>query len=235
MVLTSDQIKEKAIVEGADEKGTRTTTYDATVGKIINEGSEHDGDTFILPPRGIVWVVSAETFNIPTDITGLATLKTHWTHSGVLALNVGIVDPGWHGPLSTALVNFSNSPFSISKGAPFFRLLFHEHAKVEAEKMVYPMDEYIGETKSRSRQFATSFLNMESLTKEVSENVLKLPQWALKLSVLGVLLALLAIFAPIAFTVWTDYSEQKTRLQHVEDRLKQLETREVERVLGDSD
>ena len=75
---------------------------------------------------------------------------------------------------------------------------------------------------------------MESLTKEVSENVLKLPQWALKVTLIGVLVALLAIFAPIAFSVWTDYSEHRTRLEHVEDRLKQIETREVARLLQEA-
>ena len=233
MVLTVGEIKTRKIVNVTDGVGFRDTTYDATVGKIISEGKECEGETFTLPPRGIVWVVSAETFNIPSDITGLATLKTQWTHAGVLALNVGVVDPGWNGPLSTALVNFSNSNFSIEKGAPFFRLLFHSHVDTGVATKTFEMNDYVKDTVSRSRQFASSFLNMESLTKEVSENVLKMPEWAIRIGILGVLVALHAIFGPIAFSVWTDYAEHKTRLHHVEDRLQQLERREAERVLAE--
>ena len=149
MVLTGDDIKELGIVSGSSAVGCRDTTYDATVGVIISEGSVFDGNTFVLPPRGIVWVVSAETFAIPEDVTGLATLKTQWTHAGVLALNVGVVDPGWNGPLSTALVNFSNSNFSITKGSPFFRLIFYPHEATGAEVNTFEMDAYVRDTISR--------------------------------------------------------------------------------------
>jgi deoxycytidine triphosphate deaminase len=94
MILVRDEIEAKNIVHSAQVNGPRSTTYDATVGEIIIEGKSIQESSFTLLPRGIAWVISTEEFRLPSDVTGLATLKTTWTHNGVLALNLGIVDPG---------------------------------------------------------------------------------------------------------------------------------------------
>lgn len=205
MVLTEAQIKAKNIVDRAVGIGWRATTYDATVGCIIQEGQEIAGSSFKLPPRGIVWVVSAETFEMPSDVTGLATLKTQWTHQGVLALNVGVIDPGWNGPLSATLVNLGNSPFTIRQGEPFFRILFHDHAIATVSPTIKSMDEYKNDTLLRSRLFSPTFLNMQNLTNEVADEVLRIPRWGFILTLVATVIAVLAIFLPIAISVWTDY------------------------------
>lgn len=166
MLLTSDEIKTKAIVGGAVEAGERGTTYDATVGSIIKNGDEQ-GEKYTLKPREIVWVVSAENFHLPLDVTGLATLRTTWTHEGILALNVGVVDPGWNGPLSAALVNFSSKEFTINKGAGFLRMLFHAHKPSSSKPVTVTPATYKAQTLSRSRLFSDSFLSMDQLVSEV--------------------------------------------------------------------
>lgn len=89
MVLTATELAGKGIVHNGVGVGERPTTYDATVGSIIRCGVEISENRFVLKPRHIIWVVSAETFDMGDSTTGLATLKTQWTHQGVLALNVG--------------------------------------------------------------------------------------------------------------------------------------------------
>lgn len=133
MILVSREILDRQLVHSRTSAGERETTYDATVGEIIHEGITHDGEAYALPARGMVWVVSHERFVLPKDLTGLATLRTTWTHSGILALNVGIVDPGWDGPLATAVVNFSNANFEIKKGDAFLRVIFITHLPTNAE------------------------------------------------------------------------------------------------------
>lgn len=224
MVLSGQEIKGKGIIGGDVPKGWRPSTYDATVGCIIKEGVEIKGGSYQLPPRGIVWVVSAETFNLPDDVTGLATLMTRWTHEGVLALNVGIVDPGWNGPLSATLVNFGNSDFPINTGEPFFRLLFHSHSASGSRTVTKDSEQYKKDTLLRSRLFSSTFLNMESLASEVSDKVLQMPRWALRLTIWGLILAMLAIFAPIAYSVWTDDAGSKAKIEQLEKRIDDLET-----------
>lgn len=222
MVLTANEITSKGIVSGAVAAGQRSTTYDATVGAIIHCGVEIDESSFKLPPRGIVWLVSAEDFALPPQVTGLATLKTQWTHQGVLALNVGVVDPGWHGPLAAAVVNFSNSPFVIKKGDPFFRILFQKHIGV-GQKVEVKRDQYLAQVRNQSRAFSSTFLNMTSLVKEVSDEVLGLPRIAQNIAKVGIVIALVAIFVPIALGMWIDFRKDPVRLAVVERKLADMD------------
>ncbi len=230
MVLIAADIQSKSIVKGAKPDGWRATTYDATVGCTIRGGVEINATDYTLPPRSIVWVISNETFALPDDVTGLATLKTQWTHEGVLALNVGIVDPGWDGPLAAALVNFGSSDFTFSKGDKFFRLLFHNHKSTGSNKIVKTMEIYKKEIMQRSRLFSPTFLSMESLTREVSSEVLRLPKWGYILAFLAVVVSFIAIYAPIAVSVWTDYYVGKPKIEELESRVDELENVSVKNV-----
>ena len=89
-VLIKSSLKEKVKITGADgfdvEKcdGWNATTYDSCVGEIITPAGRHKKDKFVLKPRGIAWLVSAEDYCLPGTITGITTLKTTWTKSGVM-------------------------------------------------------------------------------------------------------------------------------------------------------
>lgn len=78
----------------------------------------------------MAWILSKEKFKMPKNVTGLATLRTTFTKQGILALNVGIIDPFFEGPISTALINFSDRPRRIDVDDKFFRVVFFEHEDV---------------------------------------------------------------------------------------------------------
>lgn len=227
-MLTLSEITARRIVIGDMPNGKRRpTTYDATVGCIIHKGSIWHENTYVLPPRGIVWVVSEEIFQVPATATGLATLRTTWTHDGVLALNVGVVDPGWDGPLSAAIVNFGSNNFPITKGEQFLRLMFHAHQTVDMKWTTRTKSEYIQETLMHSRNFSHTFLNMDSLVKEVADEIFSAPRWALWIGLIAIVVSVLAIFAPVAFSVWTDFNQHRERLIQIEkevDALKKVST-----------
>lgn len=224
MVLTLPDIQTRNIVHGGVQPGQRHTTYDATVGDIILCGKIIDEKKFTLKPRGVVWVVSNEEFHIPNDITGLATLRTTWTHDGVLALNVGILDPGWEGPVATALVNFGNADFVVEKGTQFFRILFLESKATGGTPIRKMRAEYVKEIVAKSRLFSDTFLNMTSLAKDVEGMVLKLPKWAYILTGIALVVSMLAIYMPISFTVWTDHRKEQATLDMLERKVQLLET-----------
>lgn len=228
MVLTASELAGKGIVKGAVAVGERPTTYDATVGSIIRCGVEIKEASFVLRPRHIVWVVSAETFDMGDDTTGLATLKTQWTHQGVLALNVGIVDPGWNGPLAAAVVNFSNSDFVIERGAPFFRILFHKHLAIptnELHPLTFTRPDYVRQVIGHSKSFASTFLDMDDLSRTVADTVLGMPRWGLLLSFVAVVLGLLAISIPVGVAIWTDGGGDKAKIAVLETKVGELEAK----------
>lgn len=234
-MLEKNEIAGKNIVQHSHVNGVRDSTYDATVGTIIRKGKDK-GASYILKPRGVVWVVSQEEFHMPLDVTALATVRTTWAHKGVFALNVGVVDPGWKGPVATALVNFSMEEFEVKAGEGFMRLVFIEHTPViSTPPQPFPRDQYVREIKLKSLLFADSFLNMNALVKEVSKQIFTPRSIAQYLAVFGLLLAFLAIFVPIAYSVLTDSIAGKLLVGKLEHRVEQLEDTEKKREKHDLD
>lgn len=137
LIVGSSILSVKLIKKGVETQ-LKHSTYDLTIGEIFPIGAktkpfskQHKNGMYFLKPRQSVLVLSHEEFQLPGTITGLATLRTTLTKSGLLALNVGIIDPYYNGPISTTLINFSDRTVPIKIGTPFFRVLFMSHSKVD--------------------------------------------------------------------------------------------------------
>ncbi|WP_424032180.1 hypothetical protein [Methylocella sp.] len=110
----------------------------------------------------MVQVVSTEVFNLPRTVTGHATYKTELTKNGIWALTVGIVDPGWNGPLATTLLNFSRCDHAVALGDPFLRITLFDHAPVPDENLETggSVAEYLlGVQKTAKTRFPQTFMN----------------------------------------------------------------------------
>ena len=137
-MIVGNDILNRGLVTGGGPENLKNSTFDLTVGEIVPIGKkairarrkDPQISPYFLEPREMVWVLSKEEFNMPPTVTGFATLRTTFTKQGILALNVGIIDPFFKGPISTALINFSDRPREIRVGDKFFRIAFLEHSDV---------------------------------------------------------------------------------------------------------
>lgn len=130
LIVGKSIISQNLIKNGVDTQ-VKHSTYDLTIGEIFPAGEKNNAvekdELFFLKPRQTVLVLSNEEFGLPGTVTGIATLRTTLTKKGLLALNVGVIDPYFNGPISTTLINFSENEVPIKIGMPFFRVLFLEH------------------------------------------------------------------------------------------------------------
>jgi deoxycytidine triphosphate deaminase len=175
--IVGNSILDRGLVKGGGLPNLKNSTYDLTVGEIMPIGNTavtkrrtSPRSSYFLEPREMVWVLSKEEFDMPATVTGLATLRT--TKLGILALNVGIIDPLFKGPISTALINFSDRPRRIAVGDKFFRVAFFEHDDVKAfntQTESISKDNYVQwlETVSYS-DFSRSFLNIPNFEVSLS-------------------------------------------------------------------
>lgn len=216
-----DRARSQTPLDPPPRFGKRESTYDATVGTIISNGVEV-GSTYILPPRGVIWVVSEEEFHLPLSVTALAALRTTWAHKGIFALNVGVVDPGWKGPVATALVNFSTEDFTVSHGDGFMRLLFFSHQTNSSNSPAVPRD-YLRQVKKNSRDFSKSFLNMEALVDDVSRKIFALPKLGVVAAWVAIVVGILAIIIPVAYSLIAGIYDDKISMVKIEQRLIALE------------
>jgi len=141
-LITGSDILSRGLLEDARAENLKNSTYDLTIGDYFAMGPdagnrrieiERKGKYFIKPQE-MIFVLSQESFKLPANITGIATLRTTFTKRGLLALNVGVIDPFFEGPISTALLNFSNRPVKIEVGDKFFRVIFIEHDDVSSTR-----------------------------------------------------------------------------------------------------
>ena len=124
MILNYEQVRQKGILTGSVGGNFNNAVYDIRIGKIITMTGD-EVTTYRIPPQDMVVVVSTEQLTIPADIVGYAHVRTSLSSKGIMAINIGIIDPGYSGNLSSTLLNFGKADFLISEGDKFLRTTFH--------------------------------------------------------------------------------------------------------------
>jgi deoxycytidine triphosphate deaminase len=153
----------------------RASSFDLTIGEIIDHAGEASFGPFKLQPGHMVQVISKEVFSLPADVTGHVTYKTALTRNGIWALTVGIIDPGWRGPISTTLFNFSKSDYAIHEGDSFLRVSFFKHAAVNETHFPKQYDSVAYRIEIRKiamTKFAETFLNQDEISEKAGKAVI---------------------------------------------------------------
>ncbi|MCZ4298365.1 dCTP deaminase domain-containing protein [Henriciella marina] len=231
MLLSKAQIEGRGIIEGSADENFRPAGYDLTAGQIIDvNGREFKGDEYEIAPQGIVWVISREIVRLGPTTLGYATIKTGLCNQGALALNIGIVDPGWRGPLSTSFVNFGKVPIRIRKGQAFLRLTFHSFSgNVEAPILTVEKAQYVQNVKfSALQNFGNSFLNISDyLARHQRHAFYKNLGWY------GVIFtATLGLFSIILFLVGEIYDLRDSDFAQNNSMIERVATEYIEREEG---
>jgi dUTPase len=173
MVLNGQEIAARNLVTGARPEGYRNASYDLRIGLMFSAKEEGDFDKFVLEPQGLVEVISAERVELPPNVVGYAMVKTTLCNEGIFAINIGMVDPGYSGLLSSTLVNLGKKPYPLLKDQVFLRLAFHEFTPQKTSKLTVMDDEaYLADKRSKVKErFADSFLNISETVRKVSEEI----------------------------------------------------------------
>jgi deoxycytidine triphosphate deaminase len=180
MMLNRDQIVAKQIISGNFAKDClRDAGYDLRIDTLI--GRKENGemvrysDEFSLPPQGIVAVVSKEVLTLPKDVCAYASVKTSLCRQGVLAINIGVVDPGWNAPLSSILLNFGKDPYCLRAGDVFLRLTFHSMmALTTAAEVTIDREAYEKDIEEKfKRRLAETFMDFDRAAEKSSKKFLE--------------------------------------------------------------
>ena len=143
MMLNKDEIIQRGlIVGGCSRESMPDVGYNLRIATLIGKGpdgkTETYNDDFDLEPSGIAAVVSKETVKLPGDVCAYASVKTGLCREGVLAINIGIIDPGWEGPISSFLLNFGKDLYRLKNGEEFLRLTFHSLTRAKVSFFLTP-------------------------------------------------------------------------------------------------
>ena len=179
MILNYEQIKQKAILTDTVESGYNNAVYDIRVGKIVTiKGDEQD--EYEIPPQGMIVVISREHVTVPVDIVGYAHVRTGLSSKGIMAINIGVIDPGYTGKLASTLLNFGKEPFKMKVGDTFLRTTFHPLQRVDTdmslvvqkEKSMNDVNYLITKKFEASKYMDETFMSFDKEVRKSIRNVL---------------------------------------------------------------
>jgi hypothetical protein len=171
MLVSEDELKAGSIVRHALSKGFRGSTYDLTIGSLICPDGKAVSE-YVIPPQGMVKVISRERVAMPLDRIGYVLVKTALCNKGILALNTGIVDSGFEGKLTSTLINFGKNEQYLSTQTAFSRLTVHRLDSPSTTETVKVSDIAVGTTAKEQvlSYLSASFLDISSTIEKASKS-----------------------------------------------------------------
>lgn len=234
LLTGSDLVADRFFASG--DPVARGSSFDLTVGTILDHNGNKVDGPFVLKPGHMVQVVSAEVFKLPDAVTGHVTYKTALTRRGIWALTVGIVDPGWNGPVTTTLLNFSRIDYAVAPGDAFLRVSFFGHAPVPTECLptCEAVETYLrGIQKVAMTQFPQTFLDKDEIAGKAGKDVLERIRkdalvWVGAIALLfgAIQFGLNFLAAPKA-TTGVELSSIQAQIGRLESRLREYEMRQA--------
>jgi dUTPase len=234
-LLSGEEIKSEGLIIDALETSFRASTYDLSVGDILPGGRPPrpigGKGEYRLAPGGTIRVVSRELLRLPDGITGYALPRNTLCTRGVLAINIGVVDPNFEGPISSTLINFGAADFIVEPGTPFLRLSFHRCrvSPKSADAQHWDRKTYVERAGEQVAAYAAeTFLNLDQTVAKAGEEAFgafkqSLILWA---TLAAVALALITVFVPVGASYADRYLADRHRWESETERAIQQRVEE---------
>jgi hypothetical protein len=137
--------------------------------------------------------ITKETLNMPKDLCASYGQLNRWANRGLMVLNTSIVEPGYKGPLSCVLVNFSSQRITLSPGDPIAKLNFQtvqgELDQIYKDK--FTPEEYEQVVSKMATNLPVSLLDISGAEERVTKKVTGAVQKSLTLGGLVILVLLM--------------------------------------------
>lgn len=199
MLLNGESLRRLGIVQEAMPSSYRAASYELTVGTLLMS----NGDAVYehaIPPQGMVKVVSNEYVKMPVNCVGYVLVKTSLCNRGILALNIGVVDPLYEGHLSSTLINFGKRKQRIRKGDVFSRLTVHhlEDGVGQLTPTVVPKEKALADALEQvDNHLGDTFLDLRKTSDEAAKKAFG----RYKLVMLAALPGLAVLLAGLTFLI----------------------------------
>lgn len=232
------------------------SSVDLTIREIIfknKKGKIKSSSHTTLNPQDSVVVISEEVLHIPDGFVAYVFLKNRLSQKGFLALNTGIIDSNYHGPISTLLINFSAEDSCLPLTGSlddkvFFRVVFHEIDKnVECNSMQFPCKEYdvnkkydtyrnyrVKDLEKFPKTFLEPIVLKEQIKNELTKNLtsISFTKFGLLITFIGVLFAMITFIRESMLINTYDLNEfnrykieSELKIENLEKKVNELQSK----------
>lgn len=123
------------LLTNASKQNLLACIYDLRIGTIfrnvqlINDMHPEANLQFLIQPGEIISIFTLEEVILSDDIMATFFVINAQSSRGLLVLNPGHIDPGFHGSLSVKALNVRKVPLALSRQAPIFTIIFEKLPK----------------------------------------------------------------------------------------------------------
>lgn len=235
---------------------SKKSSVDLTIREVLFKDEKNKVQSLgrtILKPQDSVFVISEEILHVPEGFIAYVFLKNTLSKKGFLALNTGIIDSNYNGPISTLLINFSAVEEYLpitdnEEDKSFFRVVFHEIDKNTNYNPVSPhpnsydvkksYELYKSYCSSDIAKFPKTFLEpvvlKEQISKELTEKLtsISINKIGMVIAGVGLFLSLIPFGRDVFFAYNYDlkgFNEYKIKseekISNLEDQLNALQAK----------
>jgi deoxycytidine triphosphate deaminase len=194
MILSDSEIKKRVVsqklIEFHDPERIKYCGCELTLGKVVApstgevislKGKSRNwlsnvlttSKCFVIRPSETMILITNEKLNMPKDLCATYGQLNRLANMGLMILNTSIVEPGYSGPLSCILVNFSSQKHALSPGDSIAKLNFHT-VEGDPDKLytqAYSHDAYEQLISKNSINLPKSLLDISGVEERVSDKV----------------------------------------------------------------
>lgn len=194
MILSDAEIKRRVASDGLlefhDPEKIKYCGCELTLGKVV---SPKTGDVlsleakprkwlskilkkqncFVIEPSETLILVTKEKLKMPKDLCAMYGQLNRLANMGLMILNTSIVEPGYSGPLSCVLVNFSSQKHALSPGDSVAKLNFHtvQGTPDKLFSQTFSHEDYQQLVSKNSINLPKSLLDISGVEERVTEKV----------------------------------------------------------------
>ncbi|KAA5979588.1 MULTISPECIES: hypothetical protein [unclassified Pantoea] len=223
------------------------SSVDLTIRDVLIKDDKNKVNTLrqaILKPQDSAFVISEEILHVPEGFVAYVFLKNTLSKKGFLALNTGIIDSNYNGPISTLLINFSAVEEYLpitdnDEDKSFFRVVFHE---IDKDTSYYPAptssniydvkeryEKYKSYCASDIAKFPKTFLEPVVLKEEIQKELtnklssISITRIGIVIALVGLLMSVISIGRDVYFANHYDLDDYKEYKIKSEEKINRLE------------
>lgn len=230
MFLNHEEIKKEKLIQNFVKPNFDNASYDLRVDKIITvdgkEKTEHE-----IMPNSMVFITSKERVMLSNNRIGHAFIKTRLSQKGIMANNIGIIDPQYDGHISTVLTNFGKNPYKLKEGEPFLRITISKFKTPEENIPLgfqpQSQKEYLTKVKALTMEYLDKyFINIDKVANGIEANVNRLHQETSKKRTENIgkwITRISFAIGVFAFAINTFSGSDKEEIKELKDEVKNMQ------------
>lgn len=233
--INKQTVSTEKLLQDYEDNNIRYCGYELRLGKVVAPQtgeitpSDHrpgaTGQALVLKPSEMALVITKEMVHLPTDLCATYGQLNRLANKGLMILNTSIVEPGYFGPLSCVLVNFSSEKQALSLGEPIAKLNFQQVEGIPKEtQKAIARDQYEATASKNGTALPKSLLDISGIEERVKDKVGSSVKTSVAFA--GVLIAVLLLWSQIEGVVskWTGATQAQRQTQAQTDlALKQMQ------------